>query len=320
MEPSPKKHLRPSIFKKAFMHKFHFKLLFFFFSGLALAQPPVTGFVHTADVDLAYEIYGAPGTSTPVILANGGPGFAHTYLLQNDVFTRRLARRRQVVLYDQRGVGRSRLLRPDAPQDMNAQVADLDALRARIGWKKFDLMGHSWGGLLAMGYASRHPEHIERLILIDSAAPAWKDTLFLFDKVFPDVGASDEEINKKLGHTAEAAKAHLANYFSMLFYSQQNHDRFVAGITDTGQSAGVNSAVNQAIAKLDLNPELAKFAFPTLILHGRFDMNVAVLTAWKTYRAIPGAKIIVFAKSGHLPFYEEPDKFIQVVEDFLSAR
>ena len=94
-------------------------------SSLALAQSPVTGIVHTPDVDLAYEIYGAPSSATPVIIANGGPGFSHTYLLQNDVFTTRLAHDRQVILYDQRGDGKSKLLRPDAPQDMDAQVADL---------------------------------------------------------------------------------------------------------------------------------------------------------------------------------------------------
>ena len=300
------------------MRKCLFTLLFI--SSLAIAQSPVTGIVHTPDVDLAYEVYGASSSATPIIIANGGPGFSHTYLLQNDVFTTRLAHDRQIVLYDQRGDGKSKLLRPDAPQDMTSQVADLDALRAKLGFQKFDLIGHSWGGLLAMGYASAHPEHINKLVLIDSAAPAWKGTLFLFDKVFPDVGAKDEEITKKLGRSPEAAKEHLDNYFSMLFYSQENHDRFLAGITDPGENNVVNAAVGKAIANLDLNPELPKFHFPTLVMHGRFDMNVAVLTAWKTYKAIPNARIVIFAKSGHLPFYEEPDKFTQVLNDFLSGK
>jgi proline iminopeptidase len=106
----------------------------------------------------------------------------------------------------------------------------------------------------------------------------------------------------------------------MLFYSQENHDRFLAGITDPGQNTAVNTAVNKAIANLDLNPQLPNFAFPTLVMHGRFDMNVAVLTAWKTYKAIPNAKIVIFAKSGHLPFYEEPDKFTQTLSDFLASK
>jgi proline iminopeptidase len=304
--------MRPLVFKCLF------SLLFL--SSFAIAQSPLTGIVHTPDVDLAYEIYGAPSSATPVIIANGGPGFSHTYLLQNDVFTARLAHDRQIVFYDQRGNGKSKLLNPAAPQDMNAQVSDLDAIRAKLGFQKFDLIGHSWGGLLAMGYASAHPEHLEKLVLIDSAAPAWKQTLFLFGQVFPDVGAKDKEVNEKLGKTPEAAKEHLANYFSMLFYSQENHDRFLAGITDPGQNSAVNAAVNKAIANLDLNPELPKFAFPTLVMHGRFDMNVAVLTAWKTYKAIPGAKIVIFAKSGHLPFYEESDKFTQTLTSFLAEK
>jgi proline iminopeptidase len=288
-------------------------------SGLAIAQSPVSGIVHTPDVDLAYEIYGSPSAASPIIIANGGPGFSHTYLLQNDVFTARLARDRQVVFYDQRGDGKSTLLKPDAPEDMNAQVADLDAIRAKLGFQKFILLGHSWGGLLAMGYASAHPEHIAKLILIDSAAPAWKKTVFLFSQVFPDVGERDEAINKKLSRTPEATKEHLTNYFGMLFYDQQNHDRFLAGITDPGQNSVVNAAVNKAIANLDLFPQLATFNFPTLVMHGRFDMNVAMITAWKTYKAIPNAKIEIFAKSGHLPFYEEPDKFTQVLSSFLST-
>jgi len=293
---------------------------FLLLSCLAPAQSPVTGIVHTPGADLAYEIYGAPSAATPVIIANGGPGFSHVYLLQNDVFTTLLAHDRQVIFYDQRGDGKSNLLKPDAPQDMNAQVADLDAIRAQLGFQRFDLIGHSWGGLLAMGYASAHPEHIEKLVLIDSAAPAWKQTLFLFSQVFPDVGAKDKEIDEKLGKTPEATKEHLTNYFSMLFYSQENHDRFLAGITDPGQNTAVNTAVNKAIANLDLNPQLPNFAFPTLVMHGRFDMNVAVLTAWKTYKAIPNAKIVIFAKSGHLPFYEEPDKFTQTLNDFLTMK
>lgn len=294
--------------------------VFLFISGLAFAQSPVTGIVHTPDVDLSYEIYGTPSSATPVIIANGGPGFSHTYLLQNDVFTTRLAAQRQIVLYDQRGNGKSKLLKSDAPQDMNAQVADLDAIRAKLGFQKFDLIGHSWGGLLAMGYASAHPEHIEKFILIDSAASAWKDTLFLFDKVFPDVGEKDKEVDNRLGKSDEAHKEHLDNYFGMLFYSQENHDRFVAGITDPGDNFAVNQAVGKAIAKLDLTPNLSKFNFPTLVITGRFDMNVAPLTAWKMYKAIPGANIVIFTKSGHLPFYEEPDKFVPIVNDFLAGK
>jgi len=73
-------------------------------SGLGIAQQ--TGVVLTPDVDLAYELYGNPGAATPVIVANGGPGLSHIYMMQNDVWPR-LAKTRPILFYDQRGTGKS---------------------------------------------------------------------------------------------------------------------------------------------------------------------------------------------------------------------
>src|SRR5258707_2110947 len=107
-------------------------------------------------------------------------------MLQNDVWTR-LSRNRQIVFYDQRGTGKSKHVKPDASWGMDAQVADMEAVRAKFGFQKFDLVGDSYGGLLAMAYAAAHPERIEKLILSDSAAPAWKKIVRLLPDVFPPV-------------------------------------------------------------------------------------------------------------------------------------
>ena len=77
-------------------------------------------------------------------------------------------------------------------------------------------------------------------------------------------------------------------------------------------------AVQQATADLDLSSKLADFHFPTLVFSGRFDMNVAPLTAWRLAHAIPGARIVFFEKSGHLPAYEEPERYVEVLETFLD--
>ena len=66
-------------------------------------------------------------------------------------------------------------------------------------------------------------------------------------------------------------------------------------------------------------PALPTFKMPTLVITGRYDFNVAPSTAWKIHKAIPGSQWVVFEKSGHLPYFEEPDKFVQVVNDFLGA-
>jgi proline iminopeptidase len=56
------------------------------------------------------------------------------------------------------------------------------------------------------------------------------------------------------------------------------------------------------------------------VINGRYDMNVAPLTAWRLAHAIPGAKVVFFEQSGHLPAYEEPDKYIELLENFLNGQ
>src|SRR5271163_3779653 len=100
-----------------------------FLSASALAQqtPASTGMIATPDVDLAYELYGTASSATPVIVANGGPGLSHIYMIQNDVWTR-LGKTRQIVFNDQRGTGKSTRLAANASQEMTAQIADLEAV------------------------------------------------------------------------------------------------------------------------------------------------------------------------------------------------
>ena len=288
-------------------------------SGFALAQqlPSSNGIVPTPEVDLAYDIYGVAGNATPVIVANGGPGLSHIYMLQNDVWTR-LSQSRQIVFYDQRGTGKSKHVKPNAAWGMDAQVADMEAIRAKFGFQKFDLVGDSYGGLLAMAYAAAHPEHIEKLILSDSAAPAWKDIVRVLPDVFPDVLEQIAAREKDSASNPNAANQRIRDHFLMLFYSEANRDAYLAGVNDLGSTPQVSAAVQKATRTLDITAELSKFKFPTLVITGRYDMNVAPLTAWNIYKAIPGAKFVAFEKSGHLPSYEEPDKYVSVVNQFFG--
>jgi proline iminopeptidase len=82
----------------------------------------------------------------------------------------------------------------------------------------------------------------------------------------------------------------------------------------------VGRAVGQSAEVLDLTQAVAGFRFPVLVITGRWDMNVAPINAWRMAHAIPGAKIVFFEESGHLPAYEEPEKYRSVLEEFLEER
>jgi proline iminopeptidase len=202
---------------------------------------PHTAVVHTPDVDLATFTYGKPSTATPIIAVNGGPGLSHVYMIQNDVWTRRIAEHRQVIFYDQRGTGASRRLRPGAAQTMDAQVSDLEAVRASLHVDKVDFIGDSYGGLLASAYAAAHPEKVHTLILSDSAAPGFSKLHPRLEEVFPDIIAqTKEQVDKLHGQAnsdAAIADLDLRAHFRMIFYSKELCDRYLANAPSSGFEA-----------------------------------------------------------------------------------
>jgi len=289
-------------------------------ASYAQVPQPQTGLVHTPDVDLATFTYGKPSTTTPIIAVNGGPGLSHVYMIQNDVWTRRIAEHRQVIFYDQRGTGASHL-RPGAAQTMEAQLSDLEAIRASLHVEKVDFIGDSYGGLLASAYAAAHPDHVHALILSDSAAPGFSKLHPRLEEVFPDVIAkTKEQIDKLHGQAnsdAEAADLDLRAHFRMIFYSQELCDRYLANAHDLGFAPATGEAVSKAFANVDLSSQMAQFHFPTLVIQGRFDLNVTPDISWTVAHSVPGAQLVWFEKSGHLPYYEEPEKYALVVNQFL---
>jgi len=265
-----------------------------------------------------YEVIGSPA-GLPLIVVNGGPGFDHTYLLQSTAWDM-LARHRQVVFYDQRGTGQSLGQHKDQTFTLKDQIADLEALRAHLGFEHIDLLGHSWGGFLVMAYAAMHPERVSHLAIVDSMSPkGFKDTIFLFDDVFPE-GTERQAaaaFPAAMGDKAASA-ADLREYISMLFYSPEKRDAFLAAFSPSAENKDVNHAVSADIEQFDLSPEIRKFRFPVLVATGRYDMNVAPLCAYRIHQAIPDSQFVVFERSGHLPFYEEPDAFVAALERFLG--
>ena len=266
-----------------------------------------------------FERHG-PREGTPLVLLHGGPGFDHTYFRVSD-FWKTLAKHRPLVFYDQRGTGRSSPIDSAEQCKLSDQLADLEALVKALGAPRVYLLGHSWGGYLAMAFVARYAGLVQHLVLVDSAAPKWSETLFLFKEIYPEVEAANQSLAfaEALGDRRDP-KASLNDYFSMLFYSPEKRASFIAAAPGFSYSEEVNAALDADVQHFDLGPELPKFALPTLVITGRFDANVAPLTAYKIHQAIPRSRFVVFERSGHLPFMEEPEDFVRLVEEFLDPR
>ena len=101
------------------------------------------------------------GTGTPVILLHGGPGFNSFYLKPLEA----IGSDRPVIRYDQLGGGKSDKIADTTLFNIAHFVRELDSLRAALGYDKVQLVGHSWGVILAYEYYRAHPEHVTSLVL-----------------------------------------------------------------------------------------------------------------------------------------------------------
>ena len=272
-------------------------------TSIAFASPPK--FIASGAATIAYYEEGRR-EGTPVVVIAGGPGFDHDYLRIGKGWDRLMAEHR-VVFYDQRGTGHSSPVAPDGAITVADFVADLEALREALKATSLDVLGHSCGGYLAMAYAMAHADRVRHLILVDSAGLKMTgDVITLFGEIYPDKGAVLPDWSKKS----------MEGYLSLLFHSPENRQAWVP----QAAKVGFNPLVFEKLSSKppDLTSEISKLRVPTLILHGRHDMNVAPITAWTLHRAIKDCQIIFFESSGHLPFFEEPELFGRTVGHFIT--
>ncbi len=118
------------------------------------------------------------GKGSPLVVLHGGPGMSQVYLLP---YMEELAKTHQVIFYDQRGCGQSEGSVNKDTISLAHFIDDIEAIRKHFAIKKITLVGHSWGGHLAMNYAVSHPEMVDKLVLINST-PATSSGFALFIK------------------------------------------------------------------------------------------------------------------------------------------
>jgi proline-specific peptidase len=151
-----------------------------------------------ATVGNARLYYRVVGQGQPMVVLHGGPDFDHNYLLPD---MDRLSRLFRIIYYDQRGRGRSgENVRPE-DVTLKSEMEDLESLREFFQLDSIAVLGHSWGGLLAMEYATRLPDHVSHLILMNTA-PASHDDFILFRQERQKTAAEDLEKMRALSSTS----------------------------------------------------------------------------------------------------------------------
>ena len=268
------------------------------------------------------------GRGLPTIVLHGGPDFDHRYLLPE---LDRLSDVVRLVYYDQRGRGRSA---PDTDPEtvtIASEIEDLEGMRAHFGLETVGLLGHSWGGLLALEYAICHPHRVSHLILMNSA-PVSHDDLMLFRG---SRAAADLEKLKALAATAryeagdlEADAEYYRIHFRAALHRPEHLEPLVArlrlGFTPASilKARAIETRLYRqtwSSSHYDLLPQLARLSIPTLVIHGHLDL-IPRVCAEHIAHAIPGARLVVLSDCGHFAYLECPEEVRTAVAEFLGPR
>lgn len=283
-----------------------------------------SGSISSGGVRIYYE---SVGQGAPLMILNGGPGLPHEYLQE----LKALAPYARLIFYDQRGTGKSDRADP-ATYTIEANVQDLENLRAALGLERTQVLGHSWGGMLAQAYVCRYPERVTKLILADTlssiddlnvtlermldAVPReTRETIERYERkgIYAYGGAYPPEYQAALDVAYEPVgmsippPEYLQHTFARLSYEVYKEM--------WGQESEFR--VTGTLREFDARDCLGTIRAPTLVIVGASDMPTVAM-AEQTARAIPNARLEVFEHSRHYPFLEEPEKFQRVVGAFLQ--
>ncbi len=280
----------------------------------------------------------APVRETPVIFLHGGPGVPD---MKGDAeyFGSLTRDGLDVYVYDQIGRGRSARLQDPAEYTLARDVADLEAIRRRIGSQKVVLIGHSAGGVLAAAYAARHPGNVARMVLAspgdpDPAAAAGDVTarLSLEEKLRvyallvtprPLLAYALLQVAPEAAH-AFAGDAELDARFDRI-YNRQRAALHCRGKPQGRELHGLGfyahyyrqSATSPSHA--DFLPALAEADPPTLIFKGGCDY-LSWSSATTYGKALPHAQLVYLPDAGHNVYADEPARFMAAVRAFLLER
>lgn len=289
----------------------------------SIPPPRESGFTTQTRTPLFWACYGPSAESGPpqLVVLHGGPGAHHDYMLPQMLH---LAERYDVLFYDQRGGGKSKVDGND-PIGWQTHVTDLAGIVREFNLDPLSIVGYSWGGLLAALYSleSVRDQNIPapaRLVLIDPA-PLARRYRKEFEAEFSrrlqslDVQRLRAELTaSNLRETdPEAYRQRLFELGVAGYFAHPGNARDLTPFRVTGR---VLDSVWNSLGDYDLLPKLDQIRCPTLIVHGRDD-PIPLESSTQGAKAM-NARLVVLDDCGHVPYVEKPQQLFAAVDAFLA--
>ena len=266
-----------------------------------------------------------------VVFLHGGPGMDHRYLVPaaapfTDAF--------RCVLYDQRGDGASVLGRVTAETvHVERHVEDLEALRAELGLERLTLVGHSWGASLALYYATRLPERVERLVLVGGGPMDAEMTAVYRANVARPLNAAEREeydgLRQKSGEALAAGDAEAYRTWQRRrhelharcwFYAPAAAEKYTAellGLIEDPWTMAQRTILAGDTWKDGIWERVRQVDAPTLVMYGYQDYE-PITQAYRLAALMPNAQPCLINECSHWVWLEQPAAFDAAVRAFLA--
>lgn len=256
------------------------------------------------------------GKGEPIVFLHGGPGSNHRFFLPHVL---PLAKHFQLILYDQRGCGKSSVA-ADNQYTMKAEMESLEALRKELGFEKMNLFGESWGSMLALLYATSYPHQVNKLFLT-AAIGATAEGLVAFESELLKRLSTADKLKMFFIHLG--IKSKLLSIDAMLKVLDP-HYLFSRDALTRRQPTKMNGDVNRILgsdmkAQYDVTNTLFRISsVPILVAQGSDDMITPALIQELLLKYIPHAELAEIQECGHWTVVEQPDRINHLAREFFA--
>ena len=288
--------------------------------GPSAAQEARQGLVSLDDAKIFYEVI---GSGDPILVVHGGPRLDHAYLRPG---LDALAARNTVIYYDQRGTGRSTADLEPGSINLDSFVADIDALRQILGFDRVTLLGHSFGALIAIEYALRHPDGTRALILMTPVEPGSRYQEATAERQRARRTEEDAQEMSDLRESeafaardpATLSRVYRVSFRQLLRDRQRIEELDLDLATETARNGqDVARLLGTSMASMEWWDRIGAIGAPTLVLSGRYDaapleMGQALAEAFPvgTFEALD---------TGHFPYMEDRQALVSAIAGFFAT-
>lgn len=274
------------------------------------------------DIKGADIYYKSMGKGAPLLLVHGGPGLDHSYLLpQMEILTEDY----QLIFYDQRACGKSSADVDSNLISIESFVDDIEQIRQALNLEKIHLLGHSWGGMIAINYALTHQEHLNSLILLNPMSPN-SELRAKENELLADQQTKEDSLDMAKIMQSQALQEKQSGAYEDLFriiFRQQFFDRSYADSLTLifpgsfAQNSQVLQHLGRDLASYDLLPLMPQITIPSLLIYGDYD-PLADLAGEKIHEALANSQYKVIKDCGHFPYIEKQEEFVAILNEFVS--